>query len=567
MSETNSSNKSNLQIHDISYYRANILQNIFTGLVIIGTILFFASSYSMFQRQEWGLIAIYSVVYAGILVITFVKKIPYQLKGFVLLFLFYLLAFTGFAESGLSGDGRIFLISFIILATVLFGLRAGIITGVVAILTLTYFGVGMSSGFVDVPPVEILANSGYGIDWLTGSITFTLIATIFISAIVLTLSGLTSSLENLKKTTIELENERNNLENTVADRTQALERKAKQLITATHLSEEIALQRNLQTLINSTVDLIRDRFNYYHASIFLVDEAREFAIVRASTGEAGRQLLERQHKLRYGEGLVGYAVKTGKSRIASDVFMDSVHYKNPLLPDTRSEAAIPLIYRDLVVGAIDVQSIEENAFQQDDLDTLQFIANGIAIAIANAYEITNLNEKLTEYERERTGFVTKSWEEYLKNKHKTISIGYKNNQISTLERVNPDFHKVKTQQTRIIKQASENDGKHSILAIPIIIRGEVLGVIDFQIDLPYVSENLLRLADAVASRLAVALENARLVEELEGRTLQEKMISEISNKVRTSTEIDMILKTTAEELGKTFGASEVLIQLDPSVQI
>lgn len=562
-------NKNNLQnenFYDIRYYRATILQNIFTGLLIIGTILLFASTYTLFLQKDWLLIGVYFAAYFGLLVITFFKKLPYTFKAIFLLSLFYLLAVTGLLESGLSGDGRIFLLSFVILAAFLFGFRIGLITGIIGLFTLVVFGWGMSSGFITVPPVEILANSGKAMDWLTGSITFALLATIFISALSSGLSGLSTSLTTLNQTTVKLAKERKKLESIVEERAQALTKKTAQLITANQITEELAVLRNPQSIYDAAVNLIRTRLNYYHASIFLVDETNKFAVIKASTGEAGRQLISRNHKLHYGEGVVGYAVQKGALRIASDTLLDSIHYKNPLLPDTRSEAAIPLIYQNTVIGALDVQSIEENAFTDDDLETLKFIANSLASSVYNALEISRLNDQISELEQQHPKLVTANWDSYLVRKKRTLSLSVKDKQISSLTTPDDDINEVVKQKARIVKNAVDNGGDFSVVALPIKIRDEVIGVIDVHVDLPYVPESLLQLSDAINSRLSIALENARLLEELEDRTIQEKLISDITNKVRATTEIDHILKTAAEELGRSLGASEVLIQLDPSVQ-
>ncbi len=551
---------------DIKYYRSVILQNIFTGLLIIGTILLFTSVYTIFLQKDWILIGVYFIAYFALLAITFIKKLPYVFKASLLLLLFFALGVTGLFESGLSGDGRIFLLSFIILAAILFGFRAGLIAGVIGLITLAVFGWGMSTGFIDVPPVKILANSGYVQDWLTGSITFALIATIFISAISSAFSGLSTSLSTLNQTTIQLSEERENLERTVEERTLAISKKAAQLIAANQITEELSVLRNPQSIFESTVNLIRDRLNYYHASIFLVDEEKLFAVIKASTGEAGQQLIAKNHKLHFGEGVVGYAVQKGEVRTASNVLLDSVHYKNPLLPDTRSEVAIPLIYRNEIIGALDVQSVKENAFTEEDLETLKYIANGLASTIYNAQEITKLNEQIAELENKNTVIGASNWDTYLSRKKRTLSFTVKENQLSSLDTPDDDINEVKKHKNRIVKNAVENGNEFSVLAMPIKIRDEVIGVIDVHVDLPYVPENLLQLSDAINARLSIALENARLVEELEDRTVQEKLIAQITNKVRATTEIDHILKTAAEELGRSLGASEVLIQLDPSVQ-
>ena len=120
-----------------------------------------------------------------------------------------------------------------------------------------------------------------------------------------------------------------NLEQRVAERTSELQKRTSQIQAAGQISRDIAYEINLEQVMEKAVNLIRDRFGFYHASIFLADEAREYAVLRASTGEAGKIMLERNHRLKIGQiGMVGFVVNTGQPRIALDVGMDASHFKN-----------------------------------------------------------------------------------------------------------------------------------------------------------------------------------------------------------------------------------------------
>jgi GAF domain-containing protein len=137
--------------------------------------------------------------------------------------------------------------------------------------------------------------------------------------------------------------------------------------------------------MQTTVDLIRDRFRFYHVSFFLLDDADEWAVVRASTGEVGKQMVTRPHQLAVGgESMVGWVCAHRQPRIALDVGTDAIHFDNPLLPNTRSEMVLPLRVGERLLGALDVQSTEESAFDDDDVRTLQGLADLVAIALENA---------------------------------------------------------------------------------------------------------------------------------------------------------------------------------------
>jgi nitrate/nitrite-specific signal transduction histidine kinase len=167
------------------------------------------------------------------------------------------------------------------------------------------------------------------------------------------------------------------LESKVEARTQQLEAAAEVGRAATSIL-------SADELLARTVDLIRDRFGYYHVSIFMLDETNRWAVLQEATGEAGAQLKERGHRLAVGShSLIGWVTANRQPRIALDVASDEVHFRNELLPDTRSEAALPLRVGERLIGALDVQSRSLNAFNQADIDVLQVLADQIAVAVEN----------------------------------------------------------------------------------------------------------------------------------------------------------------------------------------
>ena len=163
------------------------------------------------------------------------------------------------------------------------------------------------------------------------------------------------------------------------------QRRASQLQTAAEVARDASESLNLDELLPRAVDLIRDRFGFYHASIFLLDEGSENAYVRASTGQAGRELISRRHMLPVGsQSIIGSVTYTGDSLVVNDVTKDVIHRPNPLLPETRAELGIPLKVGDRVIGALDVQSTETNAFSPEDIAVLQTLSDQIAVAVDNS---------------------------------------------------------------------------------------------------------------------------------------------------------------------------------------
>ena len=170
------------------------------------------------------------------------------------------------------------------------------------------------------------------------------------------------------------------LESRVESRTRDLSRKAAQLEAASEVAREAAAIRDLDQMLEHVTQLISVKFGYYHVAIFLLDEAREFAVLRSASSDGGRSMLARGYRLKVGEmGIVGFVAGRTRPRIVFDIGEDAVYFHNPDLPLTRSEMAIPLKSQERVIGVLDVHSVEASAFSNDDIDILQMLADQIAL--------------------------------------------------------------------------------------------------------------------------------------------------------------------------------------------
>ncbi len=182
-----------------------------------------------------------------------------------------------------------------------------------------------------------------------------------------------------------------------------LERRARLLRAAAEVGRSVTSILDLDTLLARTVDIICDVYGFYYAGVFLVDESGEWAVLRAGYGEAGAQMVAQGHKLKVGGySMIGMAIGQKRARIALDVGEEPVHFKNPYLPLTRSEMALPLIVGDRAIGALTVQSVEEAAFNDDDVTSLQVMADQLAVAINNAYLLLDLEKAHEELVRTKT---------------------------------------------------------------------------------------------------------------------------------------------------------------------
>ncbi|MCL4275717.1 MAG: GAF domain-containing protein [Anaerolineales bacterium] len=361
------------------------------------------------------------------------------------------------------------------------------------------------------------------------------------------------------------------LEKRVEERTRDLEaerqqseKHARELVTVGEISKLINSEQRLENLLSLITRLVSERFGFYHVGIFMVDESRQFAILQAANSEGGRNMLKREHKLRVGEsGIVGYVAKFGAPRIALDVGLDAVFFNNPDLPNTRSEMALPLKLRDEVIGVLDVQSEEPGIFTDEDANTLGILADQIAIAIENARLFAKTRESLSELQSMYRQNLQEGWRTFIREEaaagyHQSVGGGKKLTQPITTDEIQEAMYRGDVMQLHA-------DGKtqESILVVPIKLRGQVIGVMRVKAptkDRQWTGAEV-NLAEAVSERLSLALDNARLLQESQRRAIKERTISEITGKIGSSINLENVLLTAVEELGRTIPGSEVIINL------
>lgn len=322
-----------------------------------------------------------------------------------------------------------------------------------------------------------------------------------------------------------LETLQTSLEEQVKERTEQLE-------AINEVGRSVSAILDPDELIDKVVNLITDRFGYYYSALFLTDSSGRWAELRSATGEAGRVLKESRHRLEIGgKSMVGTAIQQKRARIALDVGTESVRFDNPLLPYTRSEIAMPLVVGDHILGALDVQSTKPSAFASRDIETLQNMANQVAVAIENAHLFRETRERLEELQTAQRQYLQSAW-----------------TSLATQERSEYEVGDTTAGETR--------------MDVPLTLRDQIIGQISLAGDAEWTPEERAWV-EAVATQSAVALENARLLDESQRNAAYEKLIADITGKIWSSTTIDGILQTSIRELGRTLNATEAIIELSP----
>lgn len=345
------------------------------------------------------------------------------------------------------------------------------------------------------------------------------------------------------------------LEARVESRTQELLRKTGHLEAASEVAREAAAIRDLDQLLDRVTQLISAKFGFYHAGIFLLDETREYAVLRAASSEGGRKMIGRGYRLKVGEmGLVGYVAGRTKPRIAFDVGEDAVYFHNPDLPLTRSEMAIPLKSQERVIGVLDVQSTEASAFSQDDIEILQVLADQVALAVENARLITETRQAIAELNRSYAQQSLSAWSERLQQRPAGFS--YTRSGVAPVDGIGV----APAASAPLPGVRVDEAGSH--LIVPIIVHQQVLGGIQLHRDPgePVWTDEELRVVEQAILQIGPALENARLLEEAQTRAAREQTVNVITTQVRNAAGIQAILQNTVRELGKALGVSRTFIQ-------
>jgi len=342
------------------------------------------------------------------------------------------------------------------------------------------------------------------------------------------------------------------LEKKVMERTTSLtaateesNKRARQFEAITKVTHAINTTQNLQELFPQISKVISEQFGFYHVGIFLNNPTNEIAILSAANSEGGKKMLQRNHQLKIGEqGIVGYVTQTGKPRIALDVGEDASYFNNPDLPSTHSEMALPLRVGNQVFGALDIQSTEVGAFTDDDIETLSALADQVSLAIQNARLFDQTKKALTESESVQRQYIRETWKN-LPREEKISGYRYSITGAVPLD----DETTVPTGEALEDKQE---------MSVPIILRGETIGTLSVYVPPnEYMGAEQVDLIKAVAERVALSAENARLFENTTRRAARESLVSDITTKIRSHNNPQAMIETTINELRIALQATKV----------
>lgn len=529
--------KSNKDISD-----EHILQSISLSailLLLFAIVLDLTGIFSVFGTQ--GVIGGFLLL-GAMLPLTFIRRTPYLWRVAPLLFFFLGSGVANFLISGISAIGISFFFTFVILVGALLGKKAHQISLGVVILTFAALAWLMGDGILLQFPLQ-QPDPRSLLSWSEAFVHFILLLALISVTLGILINGLENSLSVQLSLAAALEQEKGNLESQLQERTKDLQKRAEGVRLIAEISRNITSILDQEILFQRVVDLLQERLGLYYVGLFIVEGTGQFAILKAGTGEAGRQMVTNGHRLQVGgSSMIGWATSTRLPKIALDVGEEAVRFNNPLLPDTHSELALPIFNREIAIGALTIQSSKENAFDADDIRILEGIADSLAIALENARLFQQNQQDLNEIRMLNQQFLQQSW----------------GSSIQDADSLHSEFEN--PLQTHRSKKGYEQ-------TIPITFRNQQIGKITLETVEPTLSPEDQQFIDTISAQTMLSLESARLLRESQRQALQEEKINQITAQFSSAFDIEGVLQTALKELSQLPSVSEISVHLVPSEKL
>lgn len=524
-------------VSDLKTLRERILRAIIFAILGMGLLLVVSTIQRNIERNQLAQIPVTVGIYLVAVIILLIPFFSYNIKAGAVVGISYLLWPIIIAtNSGIREDARVWFICTCVLATIFFGLRAGLgMTGLTAI-TFLILRFGVSTGIIS-------SSLGWSLsDWINSGVTLVFINLMTSLAVGTMLNSLNDNLETLQSTVLSEQNLAEDLseeQERLEKQTENLERRIRQIRTAAEISSSLGTILDPQELINNVVNLVKDRFELYYVGVFLNDERNHFSELVGGTGDAGQNMLAQQHKLTVGgSSMVGWATAHGKPRIALDVGEEAIRFRNPHLPLTRSELALPLSVGNQTIGAVSVQSTEPQAFDDDDIIMLQSIADSMAIALENARLFQQIDESLQEIQHLNQAYTANTWEDVLKNSE---GLEYS-----------------------VEQEAIAISDSDTPLQIPLTLRNDqIIGNITLEGHTESWDSSEMEFIEAVSNQAALALESARLLDESQRRVQREQALNDLTSRFSRTLDFDTLMQTVVKELGQLPNIKEASIHFSP----
>ena len=565
---------------EIQRYRRIILNRMLL-IIVFGGLIAMVSLATELQvspntLEWWTTMAPFLTAWLIGVVICFWRRLTYLVRVWIFLLFIYGLSCVVFARGGLAGSGRIWLLLLPTLASLLVGPRAGIIAGVIDVLTYIFFTIGLSQGWF-IPQVAEDLNTlsplvGEGGSFVLGAVMLTMVLWFSSKGWLEALREMSQANEQLQTRTQERE-----------QAYELLQRQTSKLRTVTEITRAGSSILDPEKLLAEVVERIQEGFKavgVYYVGLFLIedtDDGEQMAVLKSATGEAGKLLLEMRHKLELNDSNpIGWCIAHRESRIAMNVEAGSVQFDAIPMPHTRSEIDLPLRSRGRVLGALSVQSTRDVSFDEADISALQMMADQVAVAIDNARLFSQTEAALEEAQSARRRYLLHAWRKFLTVKP-VERVDYTHSGVDVGEE---EFLRAARRAARLHERAIVQDGpaadssgesseSQTALVVPLKLRDQVIGTLtlhETHRQRPWTSGDI-SMAETVAEQIALSVENLRLMDETQRGAVRERLVSEVADRMQRAMDMETLARTTAEELKRALGGTRAYVRLGVQTEL
>jgi len=551
-------------VKELAAQRERILGILLTAMAIAGGVAVVALVFAALQHAErWGGYAPYFAIYLLLLLLTLVPGLDSTVKAGGLVGLIYAFGAVLLLQNGPFGGGVWLLLAAPLLSAILLNRQAGVVAAVASVVIYLAFLVASYRAWIPLPAdrgnVEFLSLLGLGGGFGVTTVVLMVAQWMYSQSLV----GLLVQAEGRQVAEERTQALVRRRTEELAAANALLQKRQLQLQTVIQISQAAAQESDPGQLMQAVVDLIRERLGLYYVGLFLTDESGQWLQLQAGTGEAGRVMCAGEYRLEIGgTSTSGQCVADDQARFAMNTGEDVALFGNPLLPESCSKLSLPLHLGGRTVGALNMQSRKHTTFSQQDIPVLQMLADQVAAIVENAQALSRIQARLEELQARHRRRVQEQWERFVPGH--TVYEQALEDVPPLSEAVLLEVEQAMSRREVVVLSDGGDGNEQAALVAPLKLRDEVIGVLglhDVGRGRRWSTEEI-NLIEDVANQMALALENARLLDETQRRAEQERLTAEISGRVRASTDIENILRTAIRELGRSLHASEGLIRLE-----
>jgi len=547
---------------ELRAWRVQVLNVLLTVTSIVGAPVTAWTVYvATMDPRQWTAALIFLGIYLFLLALAIFRRLDPRLRAWGFLLVGYLAGVIAFARGGLAGDGRVFLLVLPAVALILVGVRSGAVMALLSVLAFVVFTVLAQQGWMEGWLVH-LDNPLTLEPWVYGGAVFAMLLGLLLLLLWRFHRFQMGTLRTARRTAAELAQAQTLLQER-ADRLEEanrlLQERTHALETAAEVARQIAALREEGELVERFVNLLCERFVLYHVGLFRLDRRREYAVLQIASSEGGKRLVERGYRVPLDtENPVAEAVRSGRR-----VFLPS-SAPVPELRWTRWQIVFPLQARGEVLGALDIHIADEQPPSEEQIEILQTLVDQFTVGLENARLFERIRESLEELSRVYQVMTVEAWEQFVEEGPGVQRYWVEESPIPE-EVWRPLFEEARLRGKPVsARVGEEGDGRYA-LAVPVKLRGVSIGVIGFHrpVEAGAWQPREITLAEAVAERMALALENVRLLEETRRRAARERAVSEVTARLARSLDVEGVLRAAARELGQLPQVVEAVVQLVP----